>query len=152
MAKAKKAKPLPIGRVLQNQGFGTRAYCYALIESGDVWVNGELCLNPDEFFDLDGLHWQIGEQTWRYREHVYLLMNKPAPYECSQKPQHHLSVLSILPPELRERDVQCVGRLDVDTTGLLLLSDDGQFIHKNTSPKKNVDKVYHATCAQTLTD
>ena len=152
MAKAKKAKPLPIGRVLQNQGFGTRAYCYALIESGDVLVNGEPCFNPDAFFDLDGLHWQIGEHTWRYREHVYLLMNKPAPSECSQKPQHHLSVLSILPPELRERDVQCVGRLDVDTTGLLLLSDDGQFIHKNTSPKKNVDKVYHATCAQALTD
>lgn len=65
--------------MLQNQGFGTRAYCYALIESGDVWVNGEPCLNPDEFFDLDGLHWQIGEHTWRYREHVYLLMTNPRP-------------------------------------------------------------------------
>ena len=78
--------------------------------------------------------------------------NKPEGVECSQKPKHHKSVLTLLPSNLRERDVQCVGRLDVDTTGLLLLSDDGQFIHKNTSPKKNVDKIYHATCRHPISD
>ena len=152
MAKSKKTKPLPIDKILQQQGFGTRAYCRALIETGEILVNHEVCDDPDELFDLDGLSWQIDGQTWHYREHVYLLMNKPANYECSQKPQHHMSVLSLLPIQLRNRDVQCVGRLDVDTTGLLLISDDGQFIHKNTSPKKNVDKVYHATCRHPLTD
>ena len=152
MSKAKKAKPLPIDKILQQQGFGTRAYCRALIETGEVLVNGAICDDPDELFDLADLSWQIDDETWQYREHVYLLMNKPANYECSQKPQHHMSVLSILPSQLRNRDVQCVGRLDVDTTGLLLISDDGQFIHKNTSPKKNVDKVYHATCRHVLTD
>ena len=152
MAKSKKTKPLPIDKLLQQQGFGTRAYCRALIETGEILVNHEVCDDPDELFDLDGLSWQIDGQTWHYREHVYLLMNKPANYECSQKPQHHMSVLSLLPIQLRNRDVQCVGRLDVDTTGLLLISDDGQFIHKNTSPKKNVDKVYHATCRHPLTD
>ena len=152
MSKTKKAKPLPIDKILQQQGFGTRAYCRALIEIGEVLVNGEACDNPDELFDLADLSWQIDNETWQYREHVYLLMNKPANYECSQKPQHHMSVLSIFPSQLRNRDVQCVGRLDVDTTGLLLISDDGQFIHKNTSPKKNVDKVYHATCRHPLTD
>ena len=152
MSKTKKAKPLPIDKILQQQGFGTRAYCRALIEIGEVLVNGEAYDNPDKLFDLADLSWQIDNETWQYREHVYLLMNKPANYECSQKPQHHMSVLSILPSQLRNRDVQCVGRLDVDTTGLLLISDDGQFIHKNTSPKKNVDKVYHATCRHPLTD
>lgn len=155
MAKNKKTiktKPQPIYKILQNQGFGTRAYCWALIEAGDVTINGQECHDPETLYELEGLHWTIGEQTWNYREFVYLLMNKPAPYECSQKPQHHLSVLSILPSELRERDVQCVGRLDVDTTGLLLLSDDGQFIHKNTSPKKNVNKIYHATCSEPITE
>ena len=130
MSKAKKAKPLPIDKILQQQGFGTRAYCRALIETGEVLVNGAICDDPDELFDLADLSWQIDDETWQYREHVYLLMNKPANYECSQKPQHHMSVLSILPSQLRNRDVQCVGRLDVDTTGLLLISDDGQFIHK----------------------
>ncbi len=152
MSKAKKAKPLPIDKILQQQGFGTRAYCRALIETGEVLVNDEVCDDPEELFDLADLSWQIEGETWQYREHVYLLMNKPANYECSQKPQHHMSVLSILPSQLRNRDVQCVGRLDVDTTGLLLISDDGQFIHKNTSPKKNVDKVYHATCRHPMTD
>ncbi len=152
MSKSKKNKPLPIDKILQQQGFGTRAYCRALIETGEVLVNDALCEDPDQLFELDDLHWTIDGEAWQYREHVYLLMNKPTHYECSQKPQHHMSVLSLLPYQLRNRDVQCVGRLDVDTTGLLLISDDGQFIHKNTSPKKNVDKVYHATCRHPLTE
>ena len=152
MAKQKPKKSLPIDKILQQQGFGTRAYCRALIETGDVIVNGQTCDDPDASFALEALSWEIDGETWQYREHVYLMMNKPANYECSQKPQHHLSVLSLLPVQFRNRDVQCVGRLDVDTTGLLLISDDGQFIHKNTSPKKQVDKVYHATCCHPLTE
>lgn len=149
---SKKNKPLPIARILQQQGFGTRAYCTALIETGDVPINGQFCDDPDAFFDLDGLYWEIDGRVWPYREFMYVLMNKPEGVECSQKPKHHKSVLTLLPSNLRERDVQCVGRLDVDTTGLLLLSDDGQFIHKNTSPKKNVDKIYHATCRHPISD
>lgn len=149
---SKKNKPQPIARILQQQGFGTRAYCTALIETGDVPINGEFCDDPDAIFELDGLHWEIDGRVWPYREFMYVLMNKPAGVECSQKPKHHKSVLTLLPSNLRERDVQCVGRLDVDTTGLLLLSDDGQFIHKNTSPKKNVDKIYHATCRHPISD
>lgn len=149
---AKKQKPQPIARILQQQGFGTRAYCTALIETGEVPVNGEFCDDPDALFDTEHLSWVIDGTTWQYREYVYVLMNKPEGVECSQKPKHHKSVLTLLPSNLRERDVQCVGRLDVDTTGLLLLSDDGQFIHKNTSPKKNVDKIYHATCRHPISD
>lgn len=149
---AKKQKNLPIARILQQQGFGTRAYCTALIESGEVPINGSFCDDPDAIFDTSDLSWTIDGVTWKYRDFYYVLLNKPADYECSQKPKHHKGILSILPSNLRERDVQPVGRLDVDTTGLLLLSDDGQFIHKNTSPKKQVDKVYHATCKHPLTD
>lgn len=149
---SKKQKNLPIARILQQQGFGTRAYCTALIESGRVPINGKFCDDPDAVFDINGLNWTIDGVTWQYREFYYVLLNKPADYECSQKPKHHKGILSILPSNMRERDVQPVGRLDVDTTGLLLLSDDGQFIHKNTSPKKQVDKIYHATCKHPLTD
>lgn len=151
----KKSKPLSLDKILQSQGFGTRAYCSALIEAGDVLVNGELCDNPNQTFIPDGLELTIEGEPHRYRAHVYLMLNKPAGYECSQKPTHHKTVLSLLPAYLRERNnqsVQPVGRLDVDTTGLLLLSDDGQFIHKNTSPKKQVDKIYHATCKHPITD
>jgi 16S rRNA pseudouridine516 synthase len=74
-------------------------------------------------------------------------LNKPAGYECSQKPSHHPSVLSLLPPPLRARGVQPVGRLDADSTGLLLLTDDGALIHRLTSPRRHVRKVYQVLCA-----
>lgn len=148
----KKNKPLPLYKIIQQQGFGTRAYCQALIQAGDVTVRGVLCDDPDEVFALDYLDFTIEGVSWRYAEFVYILLNKPAGYECSQKPKFHKGVLTLLPSNLRERDVQCVGRLDVDTTGLLLLSDDGQFIHQNISPKKNVNKVYHATCSESISE
>ena len=74
-----------------------------------------------------------------------LMLNKPAGYECSRKPQHHPSVLELLPLPLRERGVQPIGRLDADTTGLLLISDDGQLNHILSSARRKVPKVYLAT-------
>ena len=85
------------------------------------------------------------DEPWQYREKAYLMLHKPAHYECSQKPQHHPSIYSLLPAPLRERGVQCIGRLDEDTTGLILLSDDGQFIHRMSSPKWKVSKIYEVT-------
>jgi 16S rRNA pseudouridine516 synthase len=73
-------------------------------------------------------------------------MNKPAGHECSQKPRHHPSVYSLLPAPLRQRGVQAIGRLDEDTTGVLLFTDDGTLIHRLTSPKHHVPKVYEVDC------
>jgi 16S rRNA pseudouridine516 synthase len=73
------------------------------------------------------------------------MLKKPTGYECSRKPLHHPSVLSLLPIPLRERDVQPIGRLDEDTTGLLLITDDGQLNHVLSSAKRKVPKVYIAT-------
>ncbi len=80
------------------------------------------------------------------------MMNKPEHYECSLKPLHHPSVISLLPPPLRTRKLQPVGRLDEDTTGLLLFTDDGKLIHRLTHPKKHVDKVYRVTLKHPITD
>jgi len=76
---------------------------------------------------------------------VYIALNKPADYECSRKPSHHPGILSLLPEQFTRRDVQPVGRLDHDTTGLLLMSDDGAFIHAQSSPKRHIKKFYVAT-------
>ncbi len=73
------------------------------------------------------------------------MLHKPANYECSHKTQHHPTIYSLLPHPLVARGVQCIGRLDEDTTGLILLSDDGQFIHRMSSPKWKVPKVYEVT-------
>ena len=137
---------------LQSQGFGTRKNCVARVRAGEVAVNGVVCDNPEAQVDPAQLELTLDGVTWPYREKVYVLMHKPAGYECSHHPSHHSSVFALLPPHLLQRGVQCVGRLDQDSTGLLLFSDDGQFIHRMTSPKKNVAKVYRAVCADPVSD
>ncbi len=139
-------------RALQSQGFGSRKRCVALVRAGAVTVNGAICDDPETEVDPAGLELTLDGVTWTFREKAYVLMHKPTGYECSHHPRHHPSVFSLLPPPLLQRGMQCVGRLDQDTTGLLLFSDDGQFIHRMISPKKGVAKVYRATCAEPVTD
>jgi 16S rRNA pseudouridine516 synthase len=124
--------------VLQSQGFGTRKYCRALIEDGDVAVNGDVHDNYKTLVETDGLVLTVFDEEWTYREHVYIALYKPSNYECSRKPSHHPGVLTLLPEQFTWREVQPVGRLDHDTTGLLLMSDDGAFIHAQSSPKRHI--------------
>ena len=148
-----------LGDLLFSQGFGTRRVCAGLIERGLVSVGGQPCTDPGAFMDIadPGFAFAVQGVTWPYRERAYLMLHKPAGTECSQKPKHHPSVLSLLPPPLRRRaapgkvqGVQAVGRLDQDTTGLLLLSDDGAFIHRMNSPRRHVPKVYEVTTKHPL--
>lgn len=147
---------LELDRILQSQGFGTHRACVALIVAGKIAVKTadhtdyQVCELPRAKFLTTGLMFSVDGVVWQFRPHVYIALNKPSGYECSQQPKHHKSVLSLLPWQIRNRGVQCVGRLDQDTTGLLLLSDDGQFIHTFTSPKKHVSKVYEATTKHPL--
>lgn len=135
--------------VLFSQGFGTRRICAGLVQQGHVKVAGETVLDPAEDFDIDGLVFEVDGVPWPYREKAYLMLNKPAGIECSQRPSAYPSIYTLLPAPLRQRPskggtpgVQAIGRLDADTTGLLLLSDDGTFIHRMSSPKHHVPKVY----------
>ncbi|MCA1978948.1 MAG: pseudouridine synthase [Thiobacillus sp.] len=141
-----------LARALQSQGFGSRRGCILRVRRGEIAVNGEVCENPDAEFDAEGLVFTLDGADWPYRERAYLVMHKPAGYECSHKPSHHPSVFSLLPAPLVERGVQCIGRLDQDTTGLLLFTDDGQFQHRMISPKKQVAKHYRAACADAVSD
>lgn len=142
---------LSFDRILQSQGFGTRKYCRELIEDGEVLIGGIVHDNHKELIETQGLVFTIFEEEWTYRERVYLCLNKPANFECSRKPSHHPGVLTLLPEQLSWRDVQPVGRLDHDTTGMLLMSDDGPFIHAQSSPKRHIPKLYVATTAEPVT-
>lgn len=133
---------MQIERVLHSQGFGSRKACRVMVRHHEVTVNGAECDDPFAEFDTADLNFTVRGEPWQYHEKAYLMMHKPANYECSHKTQHHPSIFSLLPPPLLERGVQCIGRLDEDTTGLILLSDDGQFIHRMSSPKWKVPKVY----------
>lgn len=136
---------MQLERILQKHGFGTRKGCRALVRHERVAVNGEMCDDPFADIDTDGLVLTVDGVDWPYLEQATLMLNKPAGYECSRKPQHHLGVLELIPPPLRERGVQPIGRLDEDTTGLLLITDDGQLNHILSSGKRKVPKVYLAT-------
>lgn len=132
-------------RILFSQGFGSRRECRALIMRGAVTIDERCCDDPHADFEPTGLVFHVQGVRWQYCEKAYLIMHKPPGYECSHAPQHHPSVYGLLPAPLVARGVQCIGRLDEDTTGLLLLSDDGAFIHRLSSPKRKIPKTYVAT-------
>jgi 16S rRNA pseudouridine516 synthase len=138
-------------KILQSQGFGSRKQSRLLIDSGKVSVNGALCLDKKANFAIDDFEFSVAGQTWKYREKIYIAMNKPLGFECSHNPQHHQSVFSLLPPQFIERGVQCVGRLDQDTTGLLFLTDDGAYLHALTHPRRHVPKRYRITMHEPVT-
>ena len=128
-------------QILFSQGFGTRRECDALLRAGLVTHEGA-AVDADGEVDAADLWFEVRGERWPCRARALVVLHKPAGYECSRKPKHHPSVMNLLPPPLRLRDVQPVGRLDADTTGLLLLTDDGALIHRLTSPRKHVPKVY----------
>jgi 16S rRNA pseudouridine516 synthase len=149
---------MKLEQILFSQGFGSRKLCRQLIALGDVEVAGVVCTDPAAEWDVsaglpEGNRFEFLVQgvCWQYHAQAYLMLHKPAGYECSQKPKSHRSVYSLLPAPLRARDVQAVGRLDQDTTGLLLFSDDGQYIHRMTSPKHEVPKIYEVTASEAIT-
>lgn len=152
--------------ILYSQGFGTRRVCAGLIQQGLVQVH-----TPDDpaglvtvvqaaaEFDATGLRFRVQGVDWRYADKAYIVLHKPTATECSQKPSTYPSIYSLLPAPLRQRPqkgavqgVQAVGRLDQDTTGMLLLTDDGQFIHRMSSPRHHVPKVYEVTVKHPLDD
>jgi len=146
--------------LLYSQGFGTRRVCAGLVQQGLVAVEGMAAVQPaTELTATDGLRFTVQGTPWEYHAKAYVMLHKPAGTECSQKPSAWPSIYTLLAAPLRQRPVkggqpgvQAIGRLDQDTTGLLLLSDDGQFIHRMASPKHHVPKVYEATTADALTE
>ncbi len=152
--------------ILYSQGFGTRRVCAGLIQQGFVQVYEQNNhLTPVKYvqaaaeFVAEGLRFQVQGVDWPYADKAYLMLHKPTGTECSQKPSTYPSIYTLLPAPLRQRPqkgavqgVQAIGRLDQDTTGLLLLTDDGKYIHRMSSPRHHVPKVYEVTVKHPLTD
>lgn len=133
---------MQLDKILQSQGIGSRKHCQLLIRQGHVRIDGQVIMDVKAKFDTTDLIFSVLAQDYVYREQVYIALNKPQNYECSHRPQQHLSVFDFFPEELLARNIQTVGRLDQDTTGLLLCTDDGQFLHQLTHPRKHVAKYY----------
>lgn len=150
---------MKLEQILFSQGFGSRKLCRLLIARGDVEIAGEICEDESRDFNVNAdaatgapFEFTVEGEVWEFHARAYLMLNKPSGYECSQKPKSHPSAYALLPAPLRERNVQAVGRLDQDTTGMLLFSDDGQFIHRTTSPRHEVPKIYEVSTSEAVTE
>ena len=144
---------MKLAHILFTQGFGTRRQCAGLVALGRVAdAQGQPLQDPDLDLAPDGLVLQVEGQAWAVHLQALVMLHKPAGHECSQKPGRWPSVMSLLPVPLRQRGVQPVGRLDVDTTGLLLLTDNGALLHRLTGPRHHVPKFYQVHTARPLDD
>lgn len=139
-------------KMLTHSGHGSRKDVSTLIKQGLVSINDELQNNPKNLVETKDLQYKIGESSFVFYEKIYLALYKPKDFECSHLPTHHESVFKLLPKEFVARNVQACGRLDADTTGLLIFTDDGTFNQKLTSPKKKVPKTYLVTLKHKVTD
>lgn len=132
-----------IDKYIANCGYASRKDVKKLIKQGAVTVNGEVCKKAEAQVDEDGIVCVNGERLV-YREFVYLMLNKPQGYVSAVFDKKYPVVTDLVDEEYAHFEVFPVGRLDIDTEGFLILTNDGQFAHEMTSPKKNVYKRYFA--------
>lgn len=133
-----------LDKVLANMGFGTRKEVKALVKSGEVEVDGVLVKDSGMQIDTEKNEIKVAGEVIKYREYIYLMMNKPDGVVSATFDNYDETVIDLLEPEYQAFEPFPVGRLDKDTVGLLLLTNDGELNHKLISPKWHVDKIYFA--------
>lgn len=141
---------LSLEKLLVQLGLGSRKECRILVRQGLVEISGKVMEDPFEVLTQLPAELAVNGEMIPARTSLFVMLYKPAGFECSHRPQHHDSVFSLLPARWLNMDMHCVGRLDVDTTGLLLFSNQGRFIHHVESPRKGLGKVYRAHLAESL--
>ena len=134
-----------LDKVISNQTEYSRKDAKYLALKRKITVNGEVIFRSDIKVDPDKDVIAIDGKNINVKEHVYLILNKPQGYISATEDKTQKTVLDLVPDEYKCRDVFPVGRLDKDTTGLMILSDDGEFAHNILAPKKHVEKEYEVT-------
>lgn len=133
-----------LDKVIANRGVASRREVKALVRQGRVLVDGVPAAAPDMKVAAEMAVITVDGMTLGSERHIYLLLHKPAGVLTATEDKRQPTVLDLIPQEWRRRDLAPVGRLDKDTEGLLLLTDDGELTHRLLSPKYHVDKVYYA--------
>lgn len=141
-----------LDKILVSQGIGSRKDVQKLIRSGEVTVNGEICKKPETKLDAESTLISVSGQALSYSEHIYIMMNKPAGVVSATEDRNDKTVIDILPDEYKRNGLFPAGRLDKDTEGLLIITDDGDFAHRMLSPKKHVEKQYIAKLDKEITE
>ncbi|MEG0051237.1 MAG: pseudouridine synthase [Terrisporobacter sp.] len=146
------AKKLRIDKVLSNLGYGSRAELKIYCKKGMVKVNDEVILNPGTQVDTDVDKIEFNNEEVKYREFIYLMMNKPDGYISATFDKRDPIVLDLIDSSYLAFEPFPVGRLDKDTEGLLVLTNDGKLSHRVLSPKKHVPKTYYAKVEGIVTE
>ena len=146
------AKKLRIDKILSNVGYGSRAEIKVYCKKGLVKVNDKVISNPGTQVDTDTDKIEFNNEVVRYREFVYIMMNKPEGYLSATFDKRDPIVLDLIESSYLAFEPFPVGRLDKDTEGLLVLTNDGKLAHRVLSPKKHVPKTYYAKVDGVVTE
>ena len=141
-----------LDKILASQGVGTRSEVRKMIWSGKVTVDGAVCLAADQKLEPSEHDIAVCGNLICYKKHLYIMMNKPDGVVSASNDSHVRTVIDILPSDLRRKGLFPVGRLDKDTTGLLIITDDGAFAHSVMSPGKKVFKTYRVSLDGALSE
>ncbi len=131
-----------LDKIISSQLNISRTNAKSDIRKGFVTVDGVTVKNPSALFEADKVRIFYKGQAVSFKEHIYIVMNKPKGVLSASNDKNRKTVVDLVPSSLYRSGLAPVGRLDKDTTGLLLITDDGQFAHKVISPKSDIKKVY----------
>lgn len=134
-----------LDKFLSEQGNFSRSEAKELIKKGRVTVNETVVKNSDIKLDPENDNVAVDRKHILYRKYMYIMLNKPAGVVCATRDGLSSTVLELLPPELRRKGLFPAGRLDKDTEGFVLITDDGELAHRILSPKNHIDKEYAVT-------
>lgn len=137
-------KPLRLDKLVATQLGLSRSEAVSLIRRGQVTAGCAVCRTPAEKYDPEQTPVSVGGQPLVYREHLYLMLNKPSGILCVSRDPNAATVTDLLPACFRRRGIFPAGRLDKDTGGFVFLTDDGDFGHRLTAPKQGIYKIYRA--------
>lgn len=145
-------KMMRLDKILANMGYGSRKEVKELVKKGEVKINREVAkqasIKVDAYLDII----EVRGEELKYREFIYLMLNKPKGYISATEDDYHRTVIELLDEEHLHFGTYPVGRLDIDTTGLLILTNDGDLTHKLISPKSGIIKKYLANIDGRVTE
>lgn len=141
-----------LDKILTSQGICSRKEAKSLALKQKIKINGTVTRRSDIKIDPDNDIIEIDGAPVTYRRCVHIMMNKPKGVLSASNDRNSLTVIDLLPEEFKRKDLFPAGRLDKDTTGLLIITDDGDFAHRMLSPKSHVYKLYNAVLNGELSD
>ena len=141
-----------LDKIIASQGKYSRSEVKKLVKAGLVKVNGKVVKTSDVKCDTAADEIIVDGVSLNYKKHIYIMLNKPKGVISATEDPTQKTVIDLVPPELKRSGLFPAGRLDGDTTGFVLITDDGDFAHRILSPKNHIMKTYHATLRRPLTD